>query len=170
MNGHLRTMAAALAAVLVAGCASHEGRAAPGAGMAGPGQMHGQGMCGPGMGMGMHGPGTGMHGQGMGMGMAGAMPAANPAQLAQMDEHLRAMQRAHARMTAAKTPEERKALMAGHQAAMREGMAAMHAAMGAGTPGSGCIAPEMAKRHQAMMQMMMQMMAETPQAPAQAPK
>lgn len=106
-------------------------------------------------------------GQGQ-MGMHGmqAMAAASPAQLAQMDERMRAMQDVHAKMMSAKTPDERRALMAEHRNAMREGMAAMHAAMG----GAPCMGPEMMRRKQGMMQMMMQMMAETPEPSAPAPK
>lgn len=105
---------------------------------------------------------TAGHGH-MGMCMAGhATAAASPAQLAQMDERMRAMQDAHAKVMSAKTPEERRALMAAHRSAMREGMAAMHATAGA----APCMGPDMMQRHRGMMQMMMQMMAETPEAPA----
>lgn len=56
------------------------------------------------------------HGQ---MGMH-AMAGASPVQLAQMDERLRAMQDAHAKMMSAKTPDERRALMAGHHSVMMQ--------------------------------------------------
>jgi hypothetical protein len=115
----------------------------------------------------------GSEGQGMG-GMRPAqsghgMSMAQPAQLAQMDERLRAMADAHGKMMSAKSPEERKALMAEHHNAMREGMAAMHASMGTMGPGAHCMNPAAMQKHQAMMQMMMQMMAETPDAPPPVP-
>lgn len=76
-----------------------------------------------------------------------------------IDMHMRQMQEMHTRMMAAKTPEERQALRAEHQKAMRGGMAAMHEHMGA--MGGQCT-PEMMERHRNMMHMMMQMMEETP--------
>lgn len=144
----------ALGVAALAGCAAQGGSdgmggAAPStAAQTAPAPMPGRGH----MGMGMCMPGQGM-------------AAASPAQLAQVDERMRSMQEAHAKMMAAKTPEERRALMAEHQKAMREGMAAMHATVGP----SPCMGPEMMQRHRGMMQMMMQMMAETPEAPAPAP-
>lgn len=115
----------------------------------------------------------GSEGQGM-AGMQSAQPGhgmsmAQPGQLAQMDERLRAMTDAHGKMMSAKSPEERKTLMAEHHKAMREGMAAMHASMGSMRPGSHCMDPAAMQKHQAMMQMMMQMMAETPDAPTPVP-
>lgn len=86
-----------------------------------------------------------------------------------MDERMRAMTEAHGRMMSAKTPEERKALMAEHQKIMREGMAAMHDSIGMMKPGAPCMDPATVQKHQAMMQMMMQMMTETPEAPAPVP-
>ncbi|EKZ98471.1 hypothetical protein ACUXAV_006167 [Cupriavidus metallidurans] len=44
-----------------------------------------------------------------------------------MDAQMKSMQAMHERMVAAKTPEERKALMAEHMPAMRDGMAMMSA-------------------------------------------
>ena len=87
----------------------------------------------------------------------------------QMDERLRALTDAHGKMMSAKTPEERKALMAEHHKVMREGMAAMHDSMGMMRPGGHCMDPATARKHQAMMQMMMQLMTETPEAPAPVP-
>lgn len=94
------------------------------------------------------------------------MSAARPMQ---MDERLRAMTEAHGKMMSAKTPEERKALMAEHHKVMREGMAAMHDSMGMMKPGANCMDPGTVQKHQAMMQMMMQMMTETPETPAPVP-
>lgn len=87
----------------------------------------------------------------------------------QMDERLRAMTEAHGKMMSAKTPEERKALMAEHHKVMREGMAAMHDSMGMMKAGGQCMDPATVQKHQAMMQMMMQMMTETPESPAPVP-
>lgn len=111
----------------------------------------------PGMG-GMH---AAQHQHGMSM--------AQPGQHAHMDERMRAMADVHARMMSAKSPQERRALMAEHQRAMREGMAAAHASLGAMGTGPRCMDPAAMQKHQAMMQMMMQMMTETPDATAPVP-
>lgn len=109
----------------------------------------------------------GMHmGGGMQMGqqhMAGAAPG-------NMDERMRAMQEMHSKMMAAKTPEERRALMAEHQKVMREGMAAMHDSMGMMQRSGQCKNPAAMQQHQQMMQMMMQMMAESPDTSAPVPR
>ena len=90
---------------------------------------------------------------------------------------MKAMQEMHDKMMAAKTPEERQALMADHMKSMQDGMEMMKgmggmAGMGAmgsmgGAMGDGKGMPaEMAKRHQMMegrmemMQMMMEMMMQ----------
>ena len=106
-----------------------------------------------------------MHSAQSGQGMS----MAQPGQMAQMDERLRAMTDAHGKLMSAKSPEERKALMAEHHKAMREGMAAMHSSMGTMGPGRHCMDPAAMHKHQAMMQMMMQMMAESPDAPPPVP-
>lgn len=100
---------------------------------------------------------------------AHGMSMAQPAGPTQMDGRLRAMADAHGKMMTAKTPDERKALMAEHHKAMREGMAAMHDSMGMMKPGAHCMDAATMQKHRAMMQMMMQMMAETPEAPAPVP-
>ncbi len=58
---------------------------------------------------------------------AGAASAAAPAQdrMANMDTHMKAMEAMHDKMAAARTPEERQALMAEHMKLMQEGMAMM---------------------------------------------
>jgi len=120
-------------------------------------------------------------------GMAG-MAASTP--MAANEPRMKAMQEMHQKMTGAKTPAERQALMADHMKAMQGGMAMMkemHGGMqgmgGMGGPGGmqgmagmgdGKGMPaDMAQRHQkmtdhmAMMQMMMDMMADRmPAAPA----
>jgi len=108
-------------------------------------------------------------------GMAG-MAASTP--MAANEPRMKAMQEMHQKMTGAKTPAERQALMADHMKAMQGGMAMMkemHGGMqGMAGMGDGKGMPaDMAQRHQkmtdhmAMMQMMMDMMADRmPAAPA----
>ena len=82
--------------------------------------------------------------------------------MAKMDEHMKAMQAMHEKMMAAKTPEERQALMDEHMNLMQDGMGMMQQ-MGAGMQGMGgmqggkCMPTNMAERHQ-MMEKRMQMM------------
>jgi hypothetical protein len=111
---------------------------------------------------------------------------AAPASMATMQPRMMAMQEMHQKMTAAKTPAERQALMADHMKAMQGGMAMMKEMHGgmqgmggmggmqgmAGMGGSKGMPADMAQRHQkmtdhmAMMQMMMDMMADRmPAAP-----
>jgi len=106
----------------------------------------------------------------------------NPA-LARMDTQMKAMREMHGKMMAAKTPEERNALMAEHMKVMQDGMQMMNAmppgdmgAMGmmGGMPqGSmGKMPNDMAMCHQmmgkrmemmqAMMQMMMDQLSSSP--------
>lgn len=112
-------------------------------------------------------------GMGMGMGMAGTTAA--PAGYA---EQMKAMQAMHDKMLAAKTPEERNALMAEQMKLMQDGMATMGrmgggmgmgggAMMGGNRPGAAPAQPgDMASRQQMMeqrmdmMQSMMQMMMD----------
>jgi hypothetical protein len=99
--------------------------------------------------------------------------------MAKMDEQMKAMQAMHEKMIAAKTPEERQALMDEHMKLMQDGMEMMQQ-MGAGMQGMGGMQggkgmpTNMAERHQMMekrmqmMESMMQMMLD--RLPAQAPK
>lgn len=94
--------------------------------------------------------------------------------MAKMDGHMRTMREMHAKMAAAKNPEERKALMEEHMKVMREGMTMMrgmsagdgHTRGMAGMMGGGSMPPEMGQRHRMMekhmemMQTMMQMMMD----------
>ena len=57
--------------------------------------------------------------------MSKAMPGKTTPEMARMANHMKAMQEMHDKMMAAKTPEERNALMAEHMKTMQEGMAAM---------------------------------------------
>lgn len=97
-----------------------------------------------------------------------------------MDAQMKAMQEMHGKMMAAKTPEERNALMADHMKAMQGGMAMMQgmsgmSGMGAASAPRGMPA-DMARRQQMleqrmdMMTMMMEMMMDRlppqPAAPA----
>ena len=93
-----------------------------------------------------------------------AMPMADPGSpMARMDDHMTAMRAMHDRMSRARTPEERNALMAEHQKLMQEGMGMMGGMMG---PGPGPMAGDPAARQQwmekrmEMMQSMMQMMMD----------
>jgi len=113
--------------------------------------------------------------------MAG-MAASTP--MAAMEPRMKAMQEMHQKMTGAKTPAERQALMADHMKAMQGGMAMMkemHGGMqgmggmggkqGMAGMGDGKGMPaDMAQRHQKMtdhMAMMQMMMADRmPAAPA----
>ena len=105
-----------------------------------------------------------------------------PGNMRAMDEHIKAMQAMHEKMAAAKTPEERQALMAEHQRLMQDGMSMMQymgsmSGMG-GMSGKGGAAgkgksPSMAERQQMMekrmemMESMMQMMMDRmPPAPS----
>jgi len=100
------------------------------------------------------------------------------AAMAKMDEHMKAMQAMHEKMLAAKTPEERQALMDEHMKLMQDGMGMMQQ-MGAGMQGMGgmqagkSMPVNMAERQQMMekrmqmMESMMQMMLDRlPATPA----
>ena len=100
---------------------------------------------------------------------AGATPAsqvvsskAGP-EMARMDTQMEAMREMHDQMMAAKTPEERNALMAEHMKAMQEGMTMMNGMSPGGMAG---LKGDLAARHQKMekrmemMQTMMQMMMD----------
>ena len=97
-------------------------------------------------------------------------PGKSGAETTRMDAQMKAMGAMHDRMMAAKTPEERNALMPEHMKAMQGGMAMMDGT----SPGAMAgMKGNMAARHQAMekrmemMQTMMQMMMDRlPAAPA----
>ena len=64
-----------------------------------------------------------------------AMPMAGPGgPMARMDDHMTAMRAMHDRMSRARTPEERNALIAEHHKLMQDGMGMM-GGMGPGGPG-----------------------------------
>jgi len=92
---------------------------------------------------------------------------------AQYDRQMKMMQEMHQKMAAAKTPEERAALMADHMKTMREGMAMMgqmHGGTMGGGPGPMSADPEPMKRRMDMMEMMMQMMMDRDGAKLSATK
>jgi hypothetical protein len=76
------------------------------------------------------------------------------------EQQMKRMQEMHQKMAAAKTPEERAALMKEHMKAMHEGMA-MTGQMRGGMMGGGMpMSPEMMGKRMDMMEMMMQMMMD----------
>ena len=91
------------------------------------------------------------------------MPGKPGADIARMDTQMQAMRQMHDKMAAAKTPEERKALMAEHHKSMQDGMTMMNGMAPGGMSG---MKGEMGLRHQSMekrmemMQSMMQMMMD----------
>lgn len=99
--------------------------------------------------------------------------------MAAMDQKMKAMQAMHDKMMAAKTPEERQALMAEHMKTMQDGMAMMKEMGGmskmAGMQGGKEMSGSMSECHQMMeksmemMESMMQMMMDRT-APAPAAK
>ena len=97
------------------------------------------------------------------------MPGKASPDMAGMDTQMKAMREMHDKMMAAKTPEERNALMAEHMKTMQEGMTMMN---GTSPGGMGSMKGDMPARHQMMekrmemMQSMMQMMMDRlPAAP-----
>jgi hypothetical protein len=88
---------------------------------------------------------------------APARPAA-PAP-GQMEAQMKSMREMHDKMMAARTPEERQALMAEHMKAMQDGMAMM-GRMKDGKPGGMSMNPETMGKRMDMMEMMMQMMMD----------
>ena len=102
--------------------------------------------------------------------VAKSMPRKAGPDMARMDTQMKAMGAMHDKMMAAKTPEERNALMAEHMKTMQDGMAMMN---GMSPGGMGAMKGDMATRQQMMekrmemMQSMMQMMMDrTPAVPA----
>ncbi len=94
--------------------------------------------------------------------------------LARMDTQMKAMREMHDKMMAAKTPEERNALMAEHMKTMQEGMTMMNGmgpsgmgGMKGGMKGGMAAPPQMIEKRMEMMESMMQMMMDRlPAAPA----
>lgn len=99
---------------------------------------------------------------------AAVVPSAGTAAPAQMDMQMQSMKQMHEKMMAAKTPEERQALMAEHMKSMHGGMAMMGQMKSPGDKGGKPMSPEMMSKRMDMMEMMMQMMMdrEAMKAPA----
>ena len=92
-------------------------------------------------------------------------------EMARMANHMKAMQEMHDKMMAAKTPEERNALMGEHMKTMQEGMGMMKGMGGMAGPKSPPTSmterQTMMEQRMDMMQTMMEMMVDRlPQAPA----
>ena len=102
-------------------------------------------------------------------------PTGSAEKMAAMDGKMNAMRDMHEKMMSAKTPEEKKALMAEHMKTMQEGMAMMSMMGGSGMAGMQGKKPmpgTMKERQQRMekrmdmMETMMQMMMDGMPAPA----
>ena len=102
------------------------------------------------------------------------VPAKKESSMAKMDAQTQAMPAMHEKMIAAKTPEERSALMAEHMKTMQDGMAMMNG-MPAGSmkPMKGHMSMHhqmMEKRMEMMGASMQMMMDRSPPAPGPTPK
>jgi hypothetical protein len=94
--------------------------------------------------------------------------------MAAMDKQMKTMREMHEKMTNAKTPEDRNALMADHMKTMQDGMSMMMGGTGMGgmqgqkpVPGNMNDRQQMMEKRMDMMQSMMQMMMDRmPAAPA----
>ena len=100
-----------------------------------------------------------------------SMPGKTTPEMARMDNQMKAMQEMHDKMMAAKTPEERNALMTEHMKTMQDGMGMMKGMGGmTGTkspPSSMSERLTMMEQRMEMMQATMQMMTDRlPAAPA----
>ena len=98
------------------------------------------------------------------------MPSKSKLAMAGMDSQMKSMQEMHNKIMAAKTPEERNALMAEHMKTMQDGMTMMNGMAPSGMSGMPKdMAPrhQMMEKHMEMMHSMMQMMMDRlPPAPA----
>ena len=106
---------------------------------------------------------------------ASATAPASAGKMAAMDSKMKTMDEMHQKMIAAKTPEEKKALMAEHMKTMQEGMKTMGMMGGADMadmqgkkpmPGNMGQHHQMMEKRMAMMESMMQMMMDQMPAPA----
>ena len=100
-----------------------------------------------------------------------SMPGKTTPEMARMANHMKAMQEMHDKMMAAKTPEERNALMGEHMKTMQEGMGMMKGMGGMAGPKSPPTSmterQTMMEQRMDMMQTMMEMMVDRlPPAPA----
>ena len=83
-----------------------------------------------------------------------------------MDAQMKAMREAHEKMIAAKSSDERNALMAEHMKLMQDGMSMMNGMMDGKPSNAKPMSPQMMQNQMAMMQMMMQMMVDRMEAQA----
>lgn len=96
-------------------------------------------------------------------------PIATKQQMEKMDSQMKAMREMHEKMMAAKTPEERKALMGEHMKTMQDGMSTMNGMMSREKSANMTpMPPAMMQKKMEMMQMMMQMMMDQMGPPAPA--
>jgi len=97
-----------------------------------------------------------------------SMPGKTTPEMARMANQTKAMQEMHDKMMAAKTAEERNALMAEHMKAMQEGMGMMKGMGGPKSPPTDMTERQtMMEQRMDMMQAMMEMMVDRlPQTPA----
>ena len=97
----------------------------------------------------------------MPMGTAAAGTMDSSGQMDRMDAQMKTMRDMQEKMMAAKTPEERNALMAAHMTAMKDGMAMMKGMQGMQGMQGGTASPQqmmMMEKRMEMMQTMMEMM------------
>ena len=87
-----------------------------------------------------------------------SMPGKTTPEMARMANHMKAMQEMHDKMMAAKTPEERNALMGEHMKTMQEGMGMMKGMGGMGGMAGPKGPPTSMTERQAMMEQRMDMM------------
>ena len=106
---------------------------------------------------------------------ASAVTPAGAEKMAAMDSKMKAMSEMHEKMMNAKTPGEKKALMAEHMKSMQDGMAMMSTTGGAGMadmkgpkpmPGNMGEHHQMMEKRMEMMTVMMQMMMDQMHMPA----
>ena len=109
---------------------------------------------------------------------ASTVTPAGAEKMAAMDSKMKAMSAMHEKMMNAKTPEEKKALMAEHMKSMQDGMAMMSTMGGAGMagmadmkgpkpmPGNMGEHHQMMEKRMEMMTVMMQMMMDQMHMPA----
>jgi hypothetical protein len=101
-------------------------------------------------------------------GSTAAAPPASTERMAAMDAHMKSMHEMHDKLSRARTPEERQALMAEHMKLMQGGMAMMDGMHGGtrmgGMQGMGPAdmpgRMQMMEKHMEMMHSMMQMMMD----------
>ena len=95
--------------------------------------------------------------------VAKSMPSKSKQAMARIDAQLKSMQDIHNKVMAAKTPEERNALMAEHTKSMQDGIAMMSGITPgdiSGMPKDIASRQQVMEKHMELMQYMMQMMVD----------